>query len=109
MPINETLNGSQWINAPWNTTFSPYTGMFEQIFGNGNVFYLIPLIVLAFGVYLKTENPIMAAMFMIGAGGIFSMGTMLAGLPELAMMFTIFTAIGVTIIVAGIVFQKRGH
>lgn len=103
------LNGTEWKEAPWNTTFSPYTDMFGQIFGNGNVFYLIPLIVLAFGIYIKTENPVMAAMFMMASGGIFAMGTMLAGLPEMAMMFTIFTAIGVTIIVAGIVFQKRGY
>ena len=102
------LNGTEWKEAPWNITFSPYTDIFEQIFGNGNVFYLIPLIVLTFGIYMKTENPVMAAMFMLGSGGIFAMGTMLAGLPEMGMMFTIFAAIGITIIVASIVFQKRG-
>ena len=101
------LNGSEWVDNPWNVTFSPYTDMFESIFGNGNVFYLIPLIVLAFGIYMKTENPVMAAMFIMASGGIFTMGTMLAGLPELGMMFTIFTAIGIAILVTSVVFQKK--
>jgi hypothetical protein len=103
------LNGTEWRNAPWNTTFSPYTDMFAEIFGNGNVFYLIPLIVLAFGIYIKTENPVMAATFIMASGGIFAMGSFAAGLPELSMMFTIFVAMGITIIVASIIFQKRGY
>ena len=103
------LNGTEWRNAPWNTTFSPYTDMFNGIFGNGNIFYIIPIIVLAFGIYMKTENPVMASMFLMGASGIFAMGTMLSGLTELSMMFTVFTAIGITIVVASIVFQKRGY
>lgn len=103
------LNGSEWVENPWNTTFSPYTDMFSQIFGSGNVFYIIPIIVLAFGIYIKTENPVFASVFIMGASGIFAMGTFLAGLPELSMMFTIFTAIGITIVVASIVFQKRGY
>lgn len=102
------LNGTEWRNAPWNTTFSPFTDVFENIFGNGNVFYLIPLIVLAFGIYIKTENPTFAAMFIMVSGGIFAMSTFFAGLPEMGMMFTIFTAIGITILVASIVFQRKG-
>lgn len=103
------LNGTVWKEAPWNTTWSPYTDVFETIFGNGNVFYLLPIIVLAFALYMKTNNPVMAAMFIMAASGILAMSTMLAGLPELAMMFTIFTAIGITIVVASIIFQKRGY
>jgi len=103
------LNGSEWVENPWNTTFSPYTDIFGQIFGNGNVFYIIPIIVLAFGIYIKTENPVFASVFVMGASGILAVGTMLSGLPELSMMFTIFTAIGITAVVAGIVFQKRGY
>ena len=102
------LNGTEFKNAPWNTTFSPYTDIFEKIFGNGNVFYLIPLIVLAFAIYIKTENPTFAAVFIIASGGIFSMSTWLSGLPEMGMMFTIFTAMGITILVASIIFQRKG-
>ena len=102
------LNGTEWRNNPWNTTLSPYTDLFENIFGNGNVFYILPIIVLAFGIYMKTENPVFAAMFFMAASGIASMGLLLAGVPELGMMFTIFTAIGFTIVVIGVIFQKKG-
>lgn len=102
------LNGTNWRNAPWNTTFSPYTGLFENIFGNGNIFYVLPIIVLAFGIYMKTNNPVFAGMFFMAASGIISISTLMGGLPELSMMFTIFTAMGFTIVVVGVIFQKKG-
>ncbi|GAG93179.1 unnamed protein product, partial [marine sediment metagenome] len=40
-------------------------------------------------------------------GGILSMGTFLAGVPELGMLFTVFTAIGLTILVTSLVMQAR--
>jgi len=103
------LNGSEFIDSPFNVSFSPYTDMFAQIFGNGNVFFIFPIIVLTFVLYVKTDNPVVASMFMMGASGIFSFGTFLARLPELSIMFTIFTAIGLTAAVASIIFQKRGY
>jgi len=103
------VNGSEWRDSPWNTTLSPYTDTFDSIFGNGNVFYLFPLIVLAFALYMHTKNPVMAAMFIVGSGGILAMGTMFSGLTDLSMMFTIFAAIGITIIVISFIFQRRGY
>jgi len=102
------LNGTEWRNAPWNTTFSPYTDLFANIFGNGNIFYVLPIIVLSFGIYMKTESPVFAAMFLMAASGILTLGSFMGGLTELSMMFTIFTAIGFTIVVTSIIFQKKG-
>ena len=101
------LNGSEWRQAPWNTTFSPFTDYFQSIFGNGNVFYLIPIIVIAFGIYIKTRDPVFASAFIMTSSGIFAMGTFLAGLPEMGMMFTVFTAIGITILVVSDIFLRK--
>jgi len=101
------INGTEFVNNPWNTTFSPFTDIFDYTIGNGNIFYLFPLIVLAFGIYMKTKEPIYATMFIVGSGGILSMGSFLAGVAELGMLFTVFAAIGLTGIVVEVVMQRR--
>ena len=102
------LNGSEFVDSPFNVSFSPFTDMFARIFGDGNVFFIFPIIVFTFVLYAKTENPVAASMFMMGASGIFSFGTFLARLPELSVMFTIFTAIGLSAAIISIIFQKGG-
>ena len=101
------INGTEFVDNPWNVTFNAFTNIFEQTVGNGNVFYLFPLIVLAFGIYIKTKEPIYATMFIVGSGGILALGTFLAGVAELGMLFTVFAAIGLTAIVIEVVMQRR--
>jgi hypothetical protein len=79
----------------WNWSTGPFTDLFEHFFGNGAVFYLVPLIVLTIGLYIKTNNVTVPSMFMIGAGSILAVSTFTLGLPDMALIFTIFTAIGI--------------
>jgi len=102
------LNGSEWVDAPWNTTWSPYTDLFFDIFGNGQIFFIVPIIVLAFGVYYKTDSPLFATTFFMGISAILSIGTFMGGLSDLSMLFTIFAAISFSIVVISIIFQKKG-
>jgi len=101
------INGTEFVNNPWNTTFSPFTNLFQIIFGNGNVFYLVPLIALTIGIYYKTDEPVLASLFMIGSGGILSLGTFFAGVETLGIMFTIFAAIGIAVLVISLIMQTR--
>ena len=101
------LNGTELIENPVETIFSPFTDFFKGITGNGAVFYLIPLIVLTFGVYEKTKNPIMPAMFMIASGALLSTGTMFLGMPDISIAFTVFIAMGITALFIGLILQRR--
>jgi len=101
------LNGTDFINAPWNTTFSPYTELFANVVGNGYVFYLVPLVVVTLALYVKTREPVMAAMFMITSGGLFSMGTIMVGAFDMSTVFIIFCAIGFLTLFLSIFYKNR--
>lgn len=102
-----SINGTDFMNNTFGIPFSPYTDLFQNIFGNGNAFFLVPLIALTIGIWYKTEEPIMASMFMIGAGAILGMGSMTIGLNDMGLMFTIFSAIGLTILIMSFIFGRR--
>lgn len=101
------VNGTQFINNPIETAFSTFTNFFNSLLGAGDVFYLIPLIALTFGIWYKTDEPIMATMFMIGSGAILSTSSLFIGYTVLGLMFTIFTAIGIVGLVVGLIFRKN--
>jgi len=101
------VNGSTWINDPWNTTFSSFTDLFEDIMGVGGAFWLVPISVLCLAIYAKTENPTMVAMFMIASGALFSTGNLFTGNTSMSIMFTVFTALGITGLIGSLLYQKR--
>lgn len=101
------LNGTEWINNPWEIGLKPFTDIFQNSVGNGGVFYIFIIIALAFGIYKKTDDPIFSMMFIVGSGAILSIGSFLGGVANLGMLMTVFTAIGLTILVVSIVMQAR--
>ena len=100
------LNGSDWISDPFNTTFSPFTDFFSDVLGVAGVFWLVPILVLCMGIYYKTENPTLVSMFMIGSGALFASGNIFVGSPEMALVFTVFTALGFTGLIASLLYQR---
>lgn len=101
------LNGSELVNNPWNTTWSPWTNLFHDMVGSGALFWLVPLTVLTLGIYVKTQNPVMTTAFMVGSGALLAGGSIFTGSPEMSIAFTIFTAIGLTGLFASVLFQRR--
>ena len=101
------VNGSEFVDQPFNTSYGPWTDLFGSILGNGNVFFLVPVIVLTYGVYLKTESPIMASLFMITSGSLLGSGSIFVGAHDLAIAFTVFTAFGFVALFASILFMKK--
>ena len=87
-------NGSDFVQNPWNITFSPFTDLFERFVGNGNIFFIFPLIILTFGIYFKTKDATLTSVFMIGSGALLSVGTFSQGLPDVPILFGIFAALG---------------
>ena len=101
------LNGSEWINDPWNTTFSSFTDLFKTIMGFGGVFWLVPISVLCLAIYVKTENPVMVSMFMMECGDVVSPGNLFTGNTSMSIIFTVFTALGITGLFGSLLYQKR--
>ena len=101
------VNGSEWINSPWNTTFKAYTDFFQDITGVGGVFWLIPISIIAVAIYSKTESPIMVSMYLIASGALFSSGNLFMGNTTMGIIFTVLTALGITGLIGSILLQKR--
>jgi len=101
-----TFNGSDFINNPWNTTFSPYTDLFRDIVGNGQVFFLFPLIIVTIGIQIKTQNTMMTTMFMLTSGALLGAGSLFINATSLAVVFTIFAAMGFVGFFSDLLFQR---
>lgn len=103
------INGTEFINDPWGTVFSPFTDFFNNILPGvdvGHLFYLFPLIVLAFGVQIKTESGLMTSMFIIGSGALLGLSGIFVGATQIAVVFLVFSALGIVGMVTSLLFQK---
>jgi len=95
------INGSELIDNPWETIFSPFT----DLFGAG--FYLIPLTFIAIALYVKTRDLVVVSAFMLASGTLFASASIFADYPEMAFVYLIFTAIGLIGMIVGIFFPRR--
>lgn len=101
-----TVSWSEFIGDPFGETFSPFTNLFQNVIGNGQVFYLVPLVISTFGIQIKTQNPVMTSMFMIGSGALLSSSTLFVGATDMSVMFTIFAALGIVSLFMSLIFQR---
>lgn len=85
--VNDTYN-------PWNISFDPWTNLFQRFVGNGNIFYLFPLIIVTLGIYYKTGRSELVAVFMLASGALLGFGTLTMGIPDLPILFGLFSAMG---------------
>lgn len=107
-----SLNGSDLIHDPFGTVFKPFTDFFEALLGpgGGNVFFLVPVLVLAFGLWVKNpEKPIVAVIFIIGASAILGLGNLFAHAYGAAVICIVLTALGLTSLVMNVVFHRGGN
>lgn len=95
------LNGSELLDDPFNTIFSPFT----DLLGSG--FWLIPLTFISIALYIKTRDVTTVSMFMIASGILLSAGTIFSEYPEMAFLYVVFTAIGIIGIVLSLFFHNE--
>jgi len=95
------VNGTDFINHPWNTTFSPYTDLFSA------GFYLIPLCFIAAALYMKTHNAVAVSSFIWASGLLLVSGSLFMNYPEMALVFIIFTSLGFIGTILGIYYNKK--
>ena len=96
-----SLNGTEFVNSPIDTILSPFIDMF------GTGFYLIPILVLAGALYMKTRDPAMVSLWILGCGSILSTVSLFTGYIELNYIFIILTALGFVGLVLSTIMPRR--
>lgn len=95
------INGTELLNAPWETILSPFT----DLLGSG--FYIIPVSVMAAALFIKTRDIVSVGVLMILAGALLSGGGLWTGYYQMSILYVIFTLIGVVSVVMGLLFRRR--
>lgn len=109
--MTSPLNGSGLINNPFGTIFSPFTDFFEGILGpgGGNVVFLVPVLVLAFGLWVKNnEKPMLAVVFIIGSSALLGLGNLFVHAYGAAVICLVLTGLGLTSMILNVVFHRSG-
>lgn len=95
----------------WDYMFGTWTRFFESILGTGggNVFFLVPIMVLTAGLWFKNPNqPMAAIVFLMGSCALFSSINIFIGAYNIGYLFLIITALAMTGMVLKTIFQKGG-
>ena len=95
------VNGSELIDDPFNTVFSPFT----DLLGPG--FFLIVLILISVALYVKTRELATVSAFMLGSGVLLGGGSIFMGYGELAFVMALFSLFGVVGLVVSTFFTKQ--
>lgn len=95
------INGTDLLDAPWETILSPFT----DLLGSG--FYIIPVSVMAAALFIKTRDIVTVGAFMILAGALLSGGGLWTGYYGMSILYVIFTLIGLVSVVMGLLFRRR--
>lgn len=95
------INGTDFFNQPWNTTFSP----FIHFFGQG--WLLIPLSFIALALFVKTRDPILVSIYMIITGALFTSGGLFIGFQPMILAYVFFTVLGIAVLIYGVFFAER--
>jgi len=95
------VNGSELINAPWDTIMSPFTALL------GNGFYLIPVTFIAIALYVKTRDAVLASMWVLAAGILMATASIFTGYMEMSILYTVIAAAGITGIVMSILYMRK--
>jgi len=95
------INGSELIDKPWDTIFSPFT----KLLGAG--FFLILTTIIAAALYVKTHNPVTVSCFLIASGIFLSTGSLFGSYPEMITVYALFTTIGIMGLIVSLFFMRR--
>ena len=94
------VNGSELIDNPWDTIWSPFT----DIFGGG--FWLIFIGMIAVALFVKTRDATVVSIWLLGSCLLVGTG-IFSSYPEMGMIYYIFAILGMIGAIAGIYFMKE--
>lgn len=96
------VNGSELINDPFNTVFSPFTDIL------GSAFWLVPISIIAAALFMKTKSIVVVGAWLLGIGSFMATGNIFSGFPMMLAFYVFIIVIGIAFIIAGLVLQRKG-
>ena len=99
--LTTALNGTTLINDPWTTIWSP----FVDLLGGG--FFLIPVSFIGAALFIKTRDPAIIGIYMIGTGALLSAGGLFTGFGEGITAYIIFTALGIGALIYSVLMGRN--
>lgn len=99
------------MDSLWELAFGTWTHFFESILGpgGGNVFFLVPIMVLTVGLWFKNpSNPMAAVVFLMGSCALWGSANIFVGAYNVGYLFLIISALAITGLVLKTLFQKGG-
>ena len=95
------INGTDLLDDPWGTVFSPFT----EYFGSG--FWLVPIAFIALALYVKTRDTTVASIWLLSSSLILGSSNLFVGQPEMAFVYYIFTSLGIVGVIVSIYFMRK--
>ena len=95
------INGSDLINAPYNTTFMPYI----RILGQGWI--IIPFAFIGAALFVKTRDTALVAVYLIMIGAFVGAGSAWYGYTGAALLFFLMASIGVAALMYNVFYGGR--
>ena len=94
------VNGSEFINNPWDTIWSPFTDMF------GQGFWLIFIGFIAVALFIKTRNVAVVSVWLMGSSLLVG-SAIFSNYPSMGFVYYIFTVLGLVGTIVSIFFIKE--
>ena len=95
------LNGTEFTDNPFDTVFSPFTELF------GNAFFIVPIGFIALALYVKTRSALLSSVFIWASGILLASGNMFTNHPDMAIVYGLFTALGIVGTIASVYFTTK--
>jgi hypothetical protein len=102
------INGSDWIQSPFNETFRVYTDFFHDIVGFGMLFWIIPIAVIGLAIYIKTGKALLVSMYLLASGVLFSAGNIFVGGTAVGVLFIVIAAAGIAGLIYSMFINQKG-
>ena len=95
------INGSELINSPWDTIFSPFNDIL------GGSFWLVPIGFIAVALYVKTRTVAASSVWLMGSCLILGSGTIFSSYPEMSFVYYLFAVLGLVGVIVSMLFMKK--
>ena len=95
------INGSDIINQPYNTTFTPYI----RLLGQGWI--IIPFSFIGAALFVKTKDTALVSIYFILIGAFVGAGSAWAGFTGAALLFFIMAALGIAALMYNVFYGGR--
>lgn len=96
------MNTTELLESPFNTMFSPYTDLM------GSFFWLLPVLIIAGALFVKTKNITSVGVWLLGAGMFMGGMNLFGGFPIMLDLFGALIIIGIIMVVVPVVLREKG-